>query len=152
MTRFTYSSEIECSAHELFEFHANVANLPAISPPFPPFRLLSEPKVAEVGDEQRFRVGWARFGSTWTARMGAVIPDRLTEDVLIRGPFRRWRHRHRFADSTVGKATLTDDVSFRLLPTPAGEFIEYFTVRPMLLLMFRFRHRRTSALLEHHKS
>jgi ligand-binding SRPBCC domain-containing protein len=138
------------TAHELFEFHADVANLPAITPPFPPFRLLGDPKRAEVGDRQVLRLGWDRLGVTWTAKVTRVVTDRLTEDVQEEGPFIAWRHQHQFADSGPGTAVLTDVVAFRLLPSPVGEFIEYFTVRPMLLGLFRYRHRKTRTLLEHH--
>ena len=44
-------------------------------------------------------------------------------------------------------ARLTDTVSFRLLPTVVGEFVEYWTVRPALQLMFLWRHRKTRVLL-----
>ena len=150
MTSIRYSSELPVTAHELFEFHANVANLLEITPPFPPFRLLGEPKRAEVGDTQLLRLGWDRLGVTWTARVTRVVTDRLTEDVQEEGPFIAWRHQHQFVDTDPGRARLTDVVAFRILPTWAGEFIEYFTVRPVLLGLFRYRHRKTRALLEHH--
>ncbi len=150
MTSIRRSTEIATTAHDLFEFHANVDNLPAITPPFPPFKLLSEPKRAAAGDIQLLRLGWSRLGVTWTARVERVVQDRLTEDVQVSGPFLRWRHQHQFADAGPGMAVLTDVVAFRLLPTPVGEFIEYFTVRPFILGLFRYRHRKTRALLEHH--
>ncbi len=137
---------------DLFEFHANVANLPVITPPFPPFQLLSEARNASEGDEQRFRLGWEKLGSTWTARLTRVEPGSLMEDTLVTGPFSRWRHQHRFTDTGPGRARLTDVISFRLLPTPVGEFVEYLTVRPLLLAMFRYRHGKTRRLLEHHSS
>lgn len=140
------------SAKELFEFHANVANLPVITPPFPPFRLVSEPKHAEEGDAQEFRVGWDRLGSTWTARISRVVPGRLMEDTLVTGPFAKWRHQHRFVDTAPGHARLTDAISFRLLPTRAGEFVEFFTVRPMIIGMFRYRHWKTRRILENNNS
>ncbi|MEO8540590.1 MAG: SRPBCC family protein [bacterium] len=138
------------TAEALFDFHADVANLPVITPPFPPFRLLSPPKASEVGDEQLLRVGWPAFGSTWTAKVVRIIPGLLTEDIQTKGPFRRWRHQHQFRDVARGRATLTDVVSFRLLPTVVGEFVEFYTVRPLLLTMFRYRHRRTRAILANH--
>lgn len=75
----------------------------------------------------------------------------MMEDVQERGPFRKWRHQHRVHGEGDG-ARLTDVVSFRMLPTPVGEFLEYWLVRPMLIGMFAYRHRRTRALLTHSKS
>jgi ligand-binding SRPBCC domain-containing protein len=139
------------SAEVLFELHMDPANLPLISPSFPPVRLLSPPKRAEVGDLQVIRLGSERFGVTWHARITRVVPGKLLEDVQERGPYRSWRHQHRVA-SAPGGSVLSDVVSFRLIPTPAGEFFDYLVVRPLLLAMFVVRHRKTRRVLKHHKS
>lgn len=79
-----------------------------------------------------------------------VVEGRLVEDVQVRGPFRRWRHRHEFVDLDSGSALLRDTVSFRLIPTAAGEFAEYFLVRPLVVALFRYRHRKTRQAFTHH--
>ncbi len=151
MTLVVYSSWIPASADDLFEIHMDAANLAAISPPFPPFRLLTAPKRAEAGDLQVMRLGFGRLSVEWHARVSRIVPGRLLEDVQERGPFRKWRHQHRCIAEGSG-SRLTDAVSFRLLPTVVGEFVEYWTVRPLLVGMFAYRHRRTRALLPHSKS
>jgi ligand-binding SRPBCC domain-containing protein len=91
------------------------------------------------------------FRARWEAEVTRVEAPRLVEDVLRKGLFRKWRHQHRFEAHDDG-ARLTDAVQFRLLPTVAGEFVEYWTVRPALLLMFRMRHRATHKALADHAS
>lgn len=150
MTFIRVESEMPCSAADLFRFHTDSRNLAAITPPIPPFRVLGEPKLTEVGDSQALRLGWKHFGFTWIARVERVETDALVQDVQLRGPFRRWRHRHRFTATSERTALLTDTVSFRLFPGRAGEFLEYFTVRPMVLGLFAYRHRTTRRLLTHH--
>lgn len=151
MTLVVYSSFMPVPADQLFEFHMDAENLVAISPPFPPFRLLSPTKRAEVGDLQVMRVGSGVLAIDWEARIVRIVPGRLMEDRQERGPFMRWRHQHRSATAP-GGSRLTDAVSFRLAPTPVGEFLEYWFARPMIVCMFAFRHRRTRRILAHSKS
>lgn len=139
------------SSNEVFEFFMDARNLPAISPPFPPFRLLTPAKRTESGDVQVLRLGVGPASTTWEARVTQVRPGRLIEDVQDRGPFRRWRHQHR-VEAEGDRARLTDVVSFRLLPTAAGEFFEFYLVRPAIFAMFAFRHWKSRRLFAHHKS
>lgn len=148
MTLAVYSSHMPVPVEDLFQFHMDATNLRAIQPPFPPFELMSEPKPAEVGDLQVMRIGWKTVGVSWHARITHVVPGRLLEDVQEVGPFRKWRHQHRCTPDGTG-SRLTDAVSFSFVPTPVGGFIDYWAVRPVLLAMFAFRHRRTRKLLAH---
>ncbi len=151
MTLVVYSSHMPVPPAELFEFHLDAQNLIAISPRIAPMRILSEMKRAEVGDLQIMRVGLPPFESEWHARITQIRPGRMMEDVQEEGPFRKWRHQHRVNAEGEG-SRLTDVVSFRMLPTPVGEFLEYWFVRPAMLGMFAYRHRKTRTLLAHSKS
>ena len=146
MTSVVYSSTLPVTSGELFAFHLDPANLARISPPIPPFRLLSAPRPTRAGDEQVFRLGFGPLGVTWRARISRLKDGRLLEDVQESGPFRRWRHQHQ-VQSENGASRLTDVVSFRLVPTPLGEFVEFLLVRPAIFAMFAWRHRRTRSLL-----
>ena len=151
MTLMVRSSPMPVSAEELFAFHADVTNLPRISPPFPPFALLTPPKPTEAGDLQVMRLGWQLIGVDWHAHVTRVVPGSLIEDVQEKGPFLRWRHQHRIESGPCG-SVLTDVVAFRFLPTRAGEFLEFFLLRPGIAAMFAYRHRKTRQLLMHHKN
>ena len=146
MTLVVHSSHFDVGAEELFEFHRDARNLGRISPPVPRFELLSEPGLSEAGDEQSFRLSIGPFGTEWNARITQLLPGRLLEDTQVSGPFLRWRHQHRVSVEGHG-SRLTDVVSFRALPTPAGEFLEFFLVRPGIKLMFLWRHRKTRSAL-----
>ncbi len=149
MTHFRYRSFVPgVSAAELFTFHTRVENLARISPPFPPFSIVSAPGSAQEGDLQVFRLGWRPrwAGVTWRARITRLVAGRLLEDTQESGPFRRWRHQHRFREAP-GGAILEDEIAFRLLPGPFGEFLEWLLIRPMLGAMFWWRHRRTRELI-----
>jgi ligand-binding SRPBCC domain-containing protein len=146
MTLVVWTSHFDVAAERLFAFHQDARNLPRITPPPLSFELLIPPAASQEGDVQLFRMGLGPFKSNWRARITRVVVPRLIEDTQEAGLFRSWRHQHRVAPEP-GGSRLTDVVSFRLLPTPAGEFIDYFAVRPALLAMFAYRHWRTRALL-----
>lgn len=146
MTLVVHSSQLPVTAGVLFEFHRDVANLGRISPPIPRFELIGEPKPTELGDEQTFRLSLGPVGVRWRALVTRVDPGRLIEDTQLDGPFRSWRHQHRFSNEGEG-SRLTDAVSFRLIPTRAGEFAEWLLVRPGIRLMFAWRHWKTRRLL-----
>ena len=146
MTRFSYSSYFPYSQEELFELHCDVRNLGKFSLPGQTFRLTSEPKRTEMGDMQQFDVGMGPLTTPWLAEITMFDPPRLLEDIQVSGPFRRWRHQHQVSPEGEG-SRLTDVVAFRLLPTPLGELLEWLAVRPVMMGMFWYRHRRTHALL-----
>lgn len=146
MTLVRHRSTFACSPETLFAFHADVSNLPRISPPLPRVRLLSAPGRSQPGDEQLIEFALGPIRQRWHARITHVIPPRLVEDVQERGPFRRWRHQHRIT-SAPGGAALEDVIAFRVLPTVVGEFVEWALLRPALKAMLIYRHGRTRALL-----
>lgn len=147
MTLVVKSSRFDASADELFAFHMNAENLARISPPWPPFGMVSSTKATELGDVQVFRVGPWPVAQTWQARITRLVPGRLIEDTQESGPFLRWRHQHRIVQEGDG-SRLTDVVAFRLMPTPVGALLEFYLVRPAILAMFAWRHRRTRQLLD----
>lgn len=146
MTLVVHRSTFNVTAEELYAFHQDVRNLAAISPPLPRFELLSQPGDTAVGDLQVFRLSIGPFGVRWTAKVTRLVPGRLLEDTQESGPFLRWRHQHRVAPDGNG-SRLTDVVAFRAIPTPLGEFVEYFAVRPGIKAMFMWRHWKTRGLL-----
>ncbi len=151
MTFIKHSSTFDVPAGALFAFHADVANLARIAPPLTRFQLLSTPKPTELNDVQVFRLGVGPLKTTWRARISRFTPGVLIEDVQESGPFLRWRHQHQVT-ANGDRSRLTDTVSFRLIPTPAGEALEWFLIRPALLLMFVWRHRKTATTLQHQRS
>lgn len=148
MTLVVYRSHVAVSRQELFDFHAHVSNLARISPPFPRVRIEEPQEPTREGDLQRIVMEAGPLRRNWDARVSRVVPGSLIEDVQERGPFRRWRHQHRFEEAGPGRAVLTDAISFAVLPSPVGAFVEYVLVRPAVWLMLAWRHRKTRTFLE----
>lgn len=75
----------------------------------------------------------------WQARIVHWQPPLEFVDEQSRGPYRLWRHAHRFHDDGGGEATIIEDVvRYRLPFAPLGE-IYHPLVRLQLERIFRFR-------------
>ena len=123
---------------EVFAFFADAANLERITPPELRFRILTPhpiPMQEETLIDYRLRL----FGVPlrWWARVIHREPLFGFVDEQVRGPYRLWRHAHRFYDSREG-TVIEDTVHYWL---PFGPFGDLFhpLVRLQLERIFRFR-------------
>lgn len=131
-------------ARRVFTFHADVQNLPRLTPG--PARIVRAPVPAREGDVQVIEIGAGPLRRRWHARIVRFDPPRTIVDEQERGPFRYWRHTHAVIPEGDG-AMLVDVVAFRLLPGRAGRLLDALVVAPALRLLFAERHRRTRRLL-----
>ena len=85
------------------------------------------------------RIHLGPFSMRWLALHVDYEKNRLFVDDQIRGPFRRWVHRHQFSVEQ-GGTRLTDSVDFEL---PGGRIVELFLgplAQNRLKRMFEYRH------------
>lgn len=131
-----------------FAFHLNPANLRQISPPWTPVHRVQVPATFAPGAQLEVEVRVFGFWpQTWKVEIKELAaPERLV-DIALSGPFPAWRHTHSFR--SVGTETeMTDQVDYDPPLGWLGRCLDPLVTRPLLALMFRFRHRRTKALLE----
>lgn len=159
MQTYERSVRIRAPLDAVWEFHSTVDGLEALTPGWMHLTVeevygpdgTSDPEILETGSTlslsvQPFGVGPRQsFVSEISARERADETASFT-DVMHDGPFRSWEHSHRFvADGD--ETLLTDHIEYRLPLGGVGE-----AVAPVAVVgfepMFRYRHRRTKALLE----
>ena len=128
-----------------FGLHADVRNLPRITPP-PGVRVRRALIPTRPGDIQAIDLGprWAAL--RWEARIVALEPPRLLIDEQRRGPFRRFRHAHIVLPDGEG-SVLVDLVGFEFFGGPLGPLLDRLLVAPAIRVHFAGRHRRTRAML-----
>jgi ligand-binding SRPBCC domain-containing protein len=68
-------------------------------------------------------------------------------DAQVRGPFRSWRHTHRFLPVD-GGTLLRDEVEYQAPGGPLAPLVDWLVVRPMLRRLFAYRQARTREFTE----
>jgi ligand-binding SRPBCC domain-containing protein len=137
------------TAERAFAFHADVRNLPRLSPPG--VRVLCARTPTRAGDVQVVALGPRLAAMRWVAWVETFEPPRLMVDVQRSGPFRRFRHAHIIVPDGAA-SVLADVVEFRFFPGKLGIVLDHLLMSPALRLLFAFRHRRTLALLQAERS
>lgn len=123
---------------QVFDFFADAANLERITPPELHFRILTpRPIPMQEGTLINYRLRLFGVPLRWQARILHWRPPIGFVDEQLHGPYRFWRHVHRFHESA--EATIVEDVVHYRLPfAPIGD-IFHPLVRLQLGRIFRFR-------------
>ena len=97
---------------ETFAFFSEAANLERLTPPWINFRIRTPLPIAmREGAVIDYRIGLYGLSIPWRTRIDVWEPGRRFVDRQIAGPYRWWRHEHRF--EAVGDGTrVTDHVEF----------------------------------------
>lgn len=144
---FTYSLRREVlvprGIDETFAFFADAANLELLTPPWLNFRILTpRPITMRAGTLIDYRIRVRALPLRWTSLIEIWEPGLRFVDLQLRGPYRWWRHEHRFTPADGG--TLVEDLIEYLPPLHR---LTRALVRRDLDRIFTFRTRRISELL-----
>lgn len=149
-TMLSYRSPIPVPADDLRAWHANPGAFERLTPPWADVGVLEAAGGVNPGDWKRLRVGVGPFDLAWTLVHDAADDGAGFVDEQRDGPFRSWRHEHRFLNDGPGRSVLEDRIAYALPFGAAGQVVAGRQIRRRLDELFRFRHRRTRADLERH--
>jgi len=139
MPVFEKTTLVHCSPEQLFAFHERPDAFALLTPPWEPVRVVERHGAGlEAGARLLLEVRVAGLPLRWSAVHVACERPRLFVDEAQSGPFRRWRHEHRFEPHPEG-ALLVDHVDFELPFGLLGR-LGLPLVRRRLERMFNYRH------------
>ncbi len=147
MTTRSFESILPHSAADAYWWHARSGAFERLSPPWQSVRMVRPAPVAN-GSRAVLELGPRWMPLRWVAEHLEVEPGHGFTDVQVRGPFRRWRHRHSFADVSQG-VKLRDRIDFELPLEPLSAPLRG-TVSRQLDTLFDFRHEATRRDLARH--
>jgi ligand-binding SRPBCC domain-containing protein len=137
--RFVKESVIAASVEEVFAFHERPDALALLQPPWEQAQVLVPPRSLEVGTVVELRT---KLGPLWidiVAEHVAYEKNRSFEDVMTRGPFAKWHHKHLFYPDADG-CRLRDEIEYEPPLGPLGRLAAPVAVIPRLRRMFDYRH------------
>lgn len=87
----------------------------------------------------------------WVTRIEEVVPTQQFVDTQLQGPFKRWRHLHRF-EAVHGGTLMHDHVEYELPLGALGELAHRLVVRAKIEDIFTYRERVLPSLLPRMKA
>ncbi len=142
-----FITECPVPVEALFEWHDRPGAFERLSPPWEAVRVIERSGTIRDGDRLVMAMRVGPIPATWEARHEGWEAGCCFRDVMVRGPFARWRHDHLF-ESYAGGSRLTDRLDFALPLGPLGEAVAGGFTRNKLRRVFAFRGRRLLADLE----
>ncbi len=136
------------SRAEVFAFFADAANLELLTPPWLRFTIVSPlPIDMHVGTLIDYALKVRGLPMRWRSEISEWDPPSHFVDDQVRGPYRRWRHEHRFLGSPDGTTKVIDHVRYAV---PGGPLLERLVHRllvgPDVERIFSYRQRRLEEL------
>lgn len=159
MTTYRRETRIEAPFEAVWQFHATIDGLEALTPAFMNLEIErvsgpdGDPNLGALEAGSRIEMSVRPFGVGPRQRIVSVITDRRLDDgagyfrdIMESGPFDAWEHTHQFFADGDG-TRLVDRIEYRLPGGPIGRFAAPFA-KVGFAPMFRNRHRTTKRLLE----
>jgi ligand-binding SRPBCC domain-containing protein len=125
--------------NEVFAFFSDANNLEAITPRHLKFQILTPgPIRLAAGARIDYQLKLYGIPVKWATLIESWEPPNEFVDVQLRGPYRLWRHTHRFLAEGTGTRIL-DDVAYELPLGPLGRMVDVLWTRREVAKIFDYR-------------
>lgn len=144
-TIFEKSVILPVSPQQAMDWHQRPGAFERLSPPWQTVKVLARTGSIRDGDRITLQIHPLIFPMKWELEHRDYSPGKMFCDQQIQGPFKSWRHEHRFESAPGGQCTLIDRLTFE----PPGGIGAGFVAR-QLQSLFAFRHKITRDDLSMH--
>ncbi len=143
MTEFHWQSDFPVTREELFSWHERAGAFERLSPPWQSVESVSASGGIRDGGVRKLRLTIGGLPIHWHLEHRDYKPGESFSDVQVSGPFRSWRHDHRFTDAAPGGCSLEEVIHYEAPGCIAGRVIGEPLICQQLERLFLFRHRQT---------
>lgn len=148
MSYYEKSVLINCKLEEAFGFHSDTNNLKRITPDFIKVRIIKIDLPLILHSEISLEITQFEFFRTkWKLELTDFSPFSLITDTQIKGPFKKWQHKHCFEPKD-GGTMMTDKINYELPFGSIGRAADKLYVSKMIDKQFEYRHKLTKNILE----
>lgn len=141
-----FAQQVPRGLPEVFAFFARAENLQAITPPWLHFRIVSvAPEPLQQGTLINYKLRVHGLPLRWISEIVEWEPPHRFVDLQRRGPYKLWRHEHRF-EAHDGGTRITDIVNFALPLGLLGDLAYMLKVRSDVQSIFAFREQKIRSL------
>lgn len=131
---------------EVFAFFADARNLETLTPDWLSFEILTPgPIRMTAGVIIDYKLRWHGIPLHWKTEIVHWEPPNCFEDLEIKGPYKLWRHTHRFAAIEDG-TRISDSVQYALPFGLLGRAVHAISIRRNVEEIFEHRDRKVRAL------
>jgi hypothetical protein len=130
--------------HEVFRFFSQASNLEKLTPSNLSFNILTpEPIAMKPGTLIDYRIKLSGVPMKWRTKIEVWEPEERFVDVQLSGPYKLWRHEHRFKDAVgpngVPATEMIDHLTYAVGFGPFGEIARALFVKRTVEQIFDFR-------------
>lgn len=144
--RYEHTFTVRAPVAAVAEFHRRSGSMAAITPPPVWVRVHRAPERLASGDEMEFTLWLAVVPVPWLAQIDEVSATGFV-DRQVRGPFKRWFHRHTFVACGDKLTEVRDEIEVELKRHPFWGPLGW-SMWLGLPLLFAYRGWRTRRLVE----
>ena len=134
-----FAQQVPRPLAQVFDFFSRAENLEVLTPPWLNFKILDvAPTPIRQGTLINYGLRVHGIPLRWTSEIVEWEPPHRFVDLQLRGPYKLWRHEHRF-EARDGGTFITDTVELALPLGVLGRMAYKIKVRSDVQKIFAFR-------------
>jgi len=142
----SFQQQVSRPLPEVFDFFSRAENLEVLTPPWLNFKILNvNPQPIRQGTLIQYGLRVHGFPFRWTSEIVEWGPPYRFVDLQLRGPYKVWRHEHRF-ETRDGGTLISDTINLALPLGLLGQLAYQIKVQSDVREIFAFREQKIHAL------
>jgi ligand-binding SRPBCC domain-containing protein len=142
----SFEQQVSLQLPEVFDFFSRAENLEVLTPPWLNFKILEvKPQPVRQGTLINYSLRVHGIPLRWTSEITEWEPPHHFVDLQLRGPYKLWRHEHRF-EARDGGTLIADTINLALPLGVLGQLAYKIKVKSDVEKIFAFRKEKIRAL------